>query len=59
MATTNVNDTFRNVRGDPDEVCNYCYTVEDLVVVDFRLTFDWTRPPGNFGIMVSAAESSH
>ena len=59
MATTNVNDAYRNVRIDPNQVHDFCYTVGDLVLIDFRLTFGWTGSPGNFGVMASAAEHSH
>ena len=51
MATTDVNDAYRNVRIDPNQVHNFCYTVGNLVVIDFRLTFGWTSSPGNFGVM--------
>ena len=59
MATTNVNDTYRKVRIDPNQAHNICYTVGDLAVIDFRLTFGWTGSPGNFGVTASAAEHSH
>ena len=59
MATTDVNDAYRNVRIDPKQARNFCYTVGDLVVIDFRLTFGWTGSPGNSGVMASAAEHSH
>lgn len=60
MATTDVNDAYRNVRVDPDQAHNFCYAVDDLIVIDFRLTFGWTGSPGNFGVMTSAAaEYSH
>ena len=59
MATTNVNDAYCNVKIDPKQAHNFCYTVGDLVVIDFRLTFGWTGSPGNFGVMASAAEHSH
>ena len=58
MATTDVNDAYRNVRIDPNQAHNFCYTVGDLVAIDFRLTFGWTDSPGNFGVMASAAEHS-
>ena len=37
-----------SIRIDPDEARIFCYTVEELVVVDFRLTFIWSdhRVPG-------------
>ena len=39
MSKADVSDAFRNARVDPDKVHNFCYTVRELVVVDFRLTF--------------------
>ena len=59
MATTDVNDAYRNVRVDPDQAHNFCYVVDNLIVIDFRLTFGWTGSPGNFGVMASAAEHAH
>ena len=59
MATTDVNDAYRNVRVDPDQAHNFCYVVDDIIVIDFRLTFGWTGSPGNFGVMASAAAHSH
>ena len=59
MATTDVNDAYRNVRIDPDQAHNFCYTIVDLIVIDFRLTFGWTGSPGFFGVMASAAEHAH
>lgn len=38
MATTDVNDAYRNVRVDPDQAHNFCYVVDDIVI-DFRLMF--------------------
>ena len=60
MATTHVNDAYRNVRIDPNQAHNFCYyTVGNPVVIDVRLTFGWTGSPGNFGVMASAAEHFH
>ena len=59
VATTDVNDAYRNVRIDPNQAHNFCFTVGDLVVIDFRLMFGWTGSPGIFGVMASAAEHSH
>ena len=39
MATTDVNDAYHNVIIDPNQAYNFCYTVGDLVVIDFKLTF--------------------
>ena len=59
MATTNVNDAYRNVRIDPNQAHNLCYTVGDLVVIDVRLMVGWTDSTGNFRVMASVAEHSH
>ena len=59
MSTTDVNDAYRNVRVEPEQAHNFSYVVDDLVVIDFRLTFGWTGSPGHFGVMASAAEHSH
>ena len=59
VVITDVYDAYRNVRIDPNQAHNVCYTVGDLVVIDFRLTFGWTGSLGNFGVMASAAEHSH
>ena len=59
MATTDVNDAYRNVGVDPDQAHNFCYAVDDLIAIDFRLTFGWTGSPGNFGVMASAARHAH
>ena len=47
------------MRIDPNQAHNFCYTVGNLVVINFRLTFGWTDSPGNFGVMASAAEHAH
>ena len=49
MSKSDVSDAFRNVRIDPDEAHNFCYTEGELVVIDFRLTFGWSAPPPDFG----------
>ena len=54
-----VSDAFRNVRVDPDEAHNFCYTVRELVVIDFRLTFGWSGSLGFWGVMSAAAENAH
>ena len=59
MATTDVNDAFRNVRINPDQAHNFGYTLGDLLVVDLRLPFGWTGSPGHFGVTASAAEHAH
>ena len=54
-----VADPFRNVRVDPDQARNFSYTVEDMVVIDFQLTFGWSGWPGFWGDMSAAAEHAH
>lgn len=39
MATTDVNNAYKNVTVAPDQAQKFCYTVEDVLVADFRLTF--------------------
>ena len=58
MSKADVSDAFRNVRVDPDEDHNFCYTVGELVVIDFCLTFGWSGWPGFWGIMTAAAEQA-
>ena len=59
MSKAGVSGAFRNVRGDPDQAHNLCYTVGDLVVIDFRLTFGWSGSPGFWGVMSAATEHAH
>ena len=59
MSKADVSDAFWNVRVDPDEVHNFCYTVGDLVVIDFRQPFGWSGSPGLWGVMAAAVEHSH
>ena len=54
-----MSDAFRNVRIDPDEAHQFCYTVGELVVIDFRPTFGWSGSPGFWGVMSAAAEHAH
>ena len=51
-------DAFRNVRLDSHQAHNFCYTVGDLVVITFRLTFGWSGPQ-HWGVLAEAAEHSH
>ena len=51
MSKADMPDAFRNARVDPDQAHNSCYTVGDLVVIDFRLTFGWSGSPGFWGVM--------
>lgn len=46
MSKAGVSDAFWNVTRDPDEVHHFCYTVGELVIIDFRLTFGWSGCPG-------------
>ena len=59
LSKTDVSDAFRNVRVDPDQAHNFCYTVGDLIVIDFRLTFGWSGSPGFWGVLAAAAEHAH
>ena len=59
MSKADVSEDFRNVRVDPDKAHNFCYTVGELVVIDFRLTFGWSGSPGFWGVMSAAAEHAH
>ena len=59
MSKADASDAFRNVRVDPDQAHNFCYTVGDLVVIDVRLTFGWSGSPGYWGIMAAAAAHAH
>ena len=59
MSKADVSDAFRSVRVDPDEAHKFCYTVGELVVTDFRLTFGWSGSPRFWGVMSAAAEHAH
>ena len=59
MSKADVSDAFRNVRVDPDEAHNFCYTVGELVVIDFRLTFGWCGSPRFWGVVSAAAEHAY
>ena len=59
MSEANVSDPFRNVRVDPDKAHIFCYTVGQLIVIDFRLAFGWSGSPGFWGVMSAAAEHAH
>ena len=59
MGKADVSDAFRNVRVDPDKANNFCYTVGEVRVIDFRLTFGWSASPGFEGVMSAAAEHAH
>ena len=56
MSKADVSGAFQNVRVDPDKAHKFCYTVGELVVIDFRLTFRWSGSPGFWGVMSAAAE---
>ena len=59
MSKADMPDAFRNVPVDPDQAHNFWYTVGDLVVINFRLTFGWSGSPGFWGVMSAAAEHAH
>ena len=48
LSNADVSDTFRNVGVDPEKAHNFCYTVGELRVIDFLLTFGWSGSPGLF-----------
>ena len=56
MSKADVSDAFRDVRVDPDKAHKFRYTVGELVVIDFRLTFGWSVSPAFCGVMSAAAE---
>lgn len=58
IATTDVNDAYRNVRIALDDAHNFYSTVGELIVVDFWSTFGWTGSSDNFRVVASAAEHS-
>ena len=45
MSKADVSDALRNVGVDPDKAHNFCYTVGDLVMIGFGLTFAWSGSP--------------
>ena len=59
MSKADVSDAFRNVRVDPDQADNFCYTVGDVIVIDLRLIFGWLGSPGFWAVMSAAAEHAH
>lgn len=59
LSKADVSDAFRNVRFDPDEAHKFCYSVGELVVIDFRQTFGWSGSPGFWGVMSAATEHAH
>ena len=59
MSKADMPDAFRNVPVDPDQAHNFWYTVGDLVVINFRLTFGWSGSPRFLGVMSAAAEHAH
>ena len=40
LVKADVTEAFRNVRVAPDQAQTFCYMVDDVLVADFRLTFD-------------------
>ena len=59
MSKAGVSDAFRNVRINRHEAHNFCYTIGELIVIDFRLAFGWSGSPGFWGVMSAAAEHAH
>ena len=59
LAKADVTEAFRNIRVAPDQAQNFCYTVDNVLVADFRLTFGWAGSPGHWGVMSEAAAHSH
>ena len=59
MSKADVSDAYPRVRIDPDGAHNFVYTVGELVVIDFRLTFGWSGSPGFWGVVSAAAELAH
>ena len=43
----------------PDQARTFCYTVDDVLEADFRLTFGWAGSPGHWEVMSEAAAHSH
>ena len=56
MSKADVSDASRNVRVNPDKAYNVCYTVGELVVIDFRLTFELSGSPEFTGVIWVAAK---
>lgn len=44
---------------DPDNDNNFCSPARDLVVIEFRLTFEWLGSPVLRGVMLATAECTH
>ena len=59
MRKADVSDAFRDVRVDPKKAHNFCYTVGEFVVIDFRLAFEWSGSPGFWCVMLTASEHAH
>ena len=59
MSMADVSDAFRNTRVDPDKAHNFCYTVGELVVIDFRLPVGWSGSLGFWGVISAAVEHAH
>ena len=59
LAKADVTDSFRNARVTLHQAKNFRYMVDDVLVLDFRLTFGWAASPGYWGLMASAAEHAH
>ena len=59
MRKVNVSGAFRKVRVDQDKAYIFCYTVGELVVINFRSTFGWSGSPGFWDVMSAAAAHAH
>ena len=51
LVKADVTDAFRNVKLAPDQAQMFCYMVDDVLVVDVRLTFDWAGSLGHWRVM--------
>ena len=59
LAKVDATDAFRNVRVTTQQINNFCYMLDDVLVKGFRLTFGWAPSPGYWGLMAPAAEHAH
>ena len=58
MSEADVSDASRNA-SRPGQSPQFCYTVGELVLVDFRLTFGWSGSPGFWVVISAAAAHGH
>lgn len=59
LATADVNNAYRNFRVAANHPHEFCSTLGDIVVADFRLTFGRVGSPGYWGFMAPAVQHSH